>query len=113
MYRLSILSIFALGCGISDKTLLVDLDPDQIQKLCEDSTGGTYHCEMSGFTTDITVDASSCSEGMAVSSDCTATVGDWRACNDAYTAALEADACMMDGMPAECDPMMSCVGGGA
>lgn len=101
------------GCGISDGTLLSDLDADDLQKLCEETPEESFTCTGEGFEYTITFgdcDTSDTDGGGDVTwpASCTATVGDLRDCNEAYIEALRADPCTAD-VPAACDWMADCV----
>jgi len=101
--------VLAAGCGIPSSALIVDLTAEDMAKLCEDMVEETFTCEISGFSYDITFGGESCEGGNeGLTADCAATVGDWRACDDAWRAALTADPCATD-IPTECDPLMECV----
>ena len=110
MRHLSVLSLlFAVGCGVSDSTLLVDLSPEQITQLCAEQEDASYHCEQGGVSFDYDVDAKKCGTQTHVDDTCTATVGDYRACDAALRSALDEDPCAgLAAFPSECDWIPDC-----
>ncbi len=104
------LLVLAVGCGIPDSKKLSDLSEDEATQLCESIEPAEFTCDatVSGFEMSytITLGGDECSTD-GLSSDCEATVGDWRDCDAAWRAELEADACSAD-VPAECDALMAC-----
>lgn len=113
MHKFLPLLVLAVGCGIPDGKLLVDLTADDMTKLCESIEPATYTCEMTAYgyeiTYDITLGGDDCESGTdGLPDSCEATVGDWRDCDAAMRAAFEADPCTTD-MPSECDALFACV----
>ena len=100
--------LFLVGCGgISDNTLLVDLEPEERTALCEGVKEESWTCEVDGASSTISV-GENCEDGFAVTDDCTATVGDWRACDEAIRKAYNEDPCA--DFPAECGYIFECSG---
>jgi hypothetical protein len=103
------------ACGVPDATLLSDLTDEQAKSLClEDGAARTYSCEGEGFSYDITFgyeDESDCddADSSGYGKSCDATVGDARACADAWEADLQDDPCATD-TPAECTTLFKCIG---
>jgi hypothetical protein len=96
------LPLVLAGCGLSDGKLLRELAPDQVAALCGESDEATYACDQ----VTVTVGGSACLDQVHVDPACTATVGDWRDCDEALRAALDADPCA--DAPAECDWLAAC-----
>jgi len=76
------LALTAAACsGLDDETLLKDLDSGEISDLCSEVTTETKDC---GGGATASRDASKCSSSTSAMPDsCTATVGDFRTCNEA------------------------------
>ncbi len=102
--------VLAVGCGIPDSKKLADLSEDDVIALCESIEEAEYTCDdtVSGFEFSYTIafGGDDCSTD-GLSADCEATVGDWRDCDAAWRAVLDADPCSAE-VPAECDPIMEC-----
>lgn len=86
------------GCGIGDDVLLVDLSEDDVAKLCEGVEPETFVCE----PIEIAYDADGCADSLEVAEGCTATVGEWRTCDEASRAQLREDPCALE-TPPECE----------
>lgn len=108
--RGSMLAVLLLaGCGISDGTLLADLEPEERTELCTDGGEETFTCEMDGLSVESTFGSADCGEGVAVPDDCAATVGDYRDCDKEWRAALREDPCAAE-TPEACAPLFECLG---
>lgn len=114
MIRSALIFSFALlvGCGISDNTAIADLEEDDWTKLCEEVEFETFTCEAEGFSYDVSFGSEDCEAetdaDLDLADTCEATVGDWRACDEAYREALREDACTAD-LPSECSWMTDCI----
>ena len=114
--RSALLLSVLVGCGVPDATLLADVTDEQAVSLCEEAgEARTYTCEVEGYSVDITLgyeDIEDCQDEESYADDipegCEATVGDARACSDAYEEALKEDACVTE-MPSECDYFKDCI----
>lgn len=107
--RLSIttFSLF-LGCGISDKKAISDLDSKDWEKICKEYNDlDAFTCADSATTDMGTI----CEDAEETAVDCgDATVGDLRSCLDAMVDTLDADPCGLSDRPAECDWSDACGG---
>lgn len=113
MRNLMILSFLGLAaCGISDSTAVADLDNDDAQKICEEFDEREITCEVEGFEFTVTL-GGDCDDATIgdVPEGCTATVGDYRDCQEAYAALSDEEVCAADDVPAACEPLFaeSCV----
>ncbi len=111
MRNLLVLSLIALtACGVRDSKKLSELDEEQAQSLCEEVEERTVSCGDDSFSLEITVGGDCDAEYTAPPESCTATVGDQRACFDAY-ADLSDEALCAGELPAACEPLFdeSCV----
>lgn len=114
--RSALLLSVLVGCGVPDGTLLADVTDEQAVSLCEEAgEARTYTCEVEGMSYDITIgyeDIEDCKDEESYADDipegCEATVGDARACSDAWELLLEEDPCTTD-FPKECDYFEECV----
>jgi hypothetical protein len=94
------------GCGVSDNKLLADLDEGERERLCDNVKAETFACEGTAMTLDFSRDPESCLGELEVKEDCEATVGEWRACDEAYREVLREDPCAM--APEECEWTLGC-----
>ena len=101
------------GCGLPDRRPLVELDHRDVQELCGEPADASWTCEADGVVYDSVLDAERCVDEWELQGGCGATVGDWRACTEAYGAALDADPCLGDGLPDACAPVVDCLPVGA
>lgn len=99
-YLAVLITTLALGAcgggGPSDSTKLADLSNSEAQELCEESIGSrTITCSGTSITIETTQE--DCNEAGAgqdpIPAGCQATVGDFRACQDATDAATDAQLC--------------------
>ena len=121
MYKLMFIPLLALigtACGgVPDSAVVADLSDDDLLSLCEEygDSARSVTCSMDGmeFTMDIGYDSEEeCGEDIeAPPAGCTATVGDYRQCQDAFAAMSDDEICGMAGLPAECAAMMACIEG--
>lgn len=76
------LALTAAACsGIDDDTPLKDLDSSQVEELCSEVTPTSKDC---GNGVTVSTDPSKCRASTgSVPDSCTATVGDFRTCNEA------------------------------
>lgn len=111
MYKFLPLLVLAVGCGIPDSKKLADLSEDDAAKLCEGIEEAEYTCDMTVYGYEmsytITFGGEDC-DMTGTPTDCEATVGDWRDCDAAWRAVLDADPCSTE-VPSECDALMECV----
>lgn len=103
--------LFAVGCGVSDDTLLNEIEEGLWEKICKkataDSVDETITCE-DGTEIEVTaITAQQCVDAnkAAWDAECTATFGDWRTCRD-----FDLDPCDPDleGYAAACAPLNDC-----
>ena len=110
LWMLALLPMAA--CGISDGTLLVDLEPEDIDSLCEGTESEEFVCTKESSAGPISstypFSVGTCKQDLAVVDDCTATVGDWRSCDKTLRSALAEDPCAE--LPQECDWVLACSG---
>jgi hypothetical protein len=104
MRKLALLLL--VGCGISDNKLLADLDEGEPERLCDQVEPEAFACEGTALTLDFSRNPETCRGELAVTDDCEATVGDWRACDEAYREALREDPCAI--APEECEWTLGC-----
>jgi hypothetical protein len=112
MRNLTVLSLLALtACGVSSNAELSSLDQDQAQSLCEETEERTITCGDDTFSFEITLGGDCDAEYTAPPEGCTATVGDWRDCQDAYAALSDEEICEAEDVPAACDALFdeSCI----
>lgn len=114
MFSISIL-FNLIACGVPDATLLTDVTDEQAVLLCQEmGEVRTYTCEGDGFSYDLPFgyeDIEECDDEKAgdYPDGCDATVGEARACSDAYEAVLTDDPCSTE-TPDECDYFADCIG---
>jgi hypothetical protein len=120
-----IASLFALtllcGCGISDSTLIADIDESDAAKVCAEFAGydRIVTCTMGDYSYEINMGMGSEEDCVATwepaPAGCTATMGDIRDCMDAFAALSDDEICTMEATPPECAGMMdpSCMGDGS
>lgn len=103
-----LLPLLCAACGAS-KTPLVELDADQIEKICSDLQGErTYLCENEdGLLIQFTVGGDCVERNSALPADCGATVRDLRDCDEAQTKLYEEDPCATE-VPEPCAALDSC-----
>lgn len=116
-YRIASLMMltFLNGCGgISDDTLIADLTVDDAATVCEEFAEYDRSVTCGTGDTAVTIDmgmgtVEECTaEFEPAPAGCTATMGDVRACMDAFNALTDEDICAgTTGIPPECTAMMS------
>lgn len=110
------LSLLAACGGVSDNTLLSELDEDGVASVCEDvaTEPRTISCVTDYGTFDITLGSTveECiADFVAPPEGCQATVGDAKACFEALSGEglTDEEICNPDttvtGIPAECEPL--------
>lgn len=112
-----IASLFSLtllcGCGISDSTLIADLDAGDAEKVCAEFAGYARTVTCTFGTTEVEMEMGMGTEADCVAdfepapAGCTLTMGDLRSCMDAMDAMTDEEFCAMTEPPAECAAMMS------
>lgn len=86
--------LFLCSCGVSKKTLLIELDAEQLDKVCSGLQGErTYLCEKDGFFIEFTIGAGCIERNRDLPGDCTTTVGELEDCDEARHALYEEDPC--------------------
>lgn len=89
------------ACGISNGTELGSLDKEDAIKLCEEAEARTIECGEGDVTWTIELNGD-CSDAEAPPETCTATVGDWRDCVDAWDAMSDDEICAAESTPSAC-----------
>lgn len=99
---------FLCSCGLSKKTPLVELTPEQLDKVCKDLEGErTYICEEEGVFIQFTIGGDCVDRNSVLPEDCTATVRDLRDCDEARHALYEDNPCSTES-PDVCALIDSC-----
>ena len=112
MRNLIVLSLLALtACGVSDNAELSSLDQEQAQSLCEEIEERTITCGDETFSFEMTFGGDCDAEYTAPPEGCAATVGDYRACFDAYAELSDEEICEAEDVPAACEGLFdeSCI----
>ncbi len=117
MFRLTpLLAALLVGCGIPDETLMSELEEGDLESLCAElaDEDRSVTCTYDGF--EFTVDVSGSEEECVSDNDvsayegCDVTVGDVRACDEAWDTLSEEEICALEtGFPEACDPILECV----
>ena len=104
-----------LGCGIPDDMLMSDLTEQEVETLCGELSGDPREVTCSGDGYEITVEIggteAECIEdnSPAYYEGCDVTVGDMRACSDAWSAMSDEEICALSTeLPEECQPLLEC-----
>ena len=93
-----------VGCGVADGKLLSELSAEQAMSVCDEYAPRTIPCG-DEVEREVCVFGGTCEDAMAPSS-CMATVGDYRACQEAVEALSDAAFCDEAGAPIACDAVL-------
>lgn len=94
------------ACGLSNGTELGSLDQEDATKLCEEGEARTIECGEGEVTWTIELNGD-CDNAEVPPETCTATVGDWRDCSDAWAAMSDEEICAAESTPSECAPLFT------
>jgi hypothetical protein len=85
------------GCGPGEEDLLVELDDEDLSRLCEDlGAARTYRCEKDGVSIEFTLGEDCEAAYAALPTGCPATVEDARLCEEQRRASYDEDPCRTD-----------------
>ena len=103
--RLSLaIGFIFVGCTVPYRKLLSELNAEQAQSVCEEYAEREIICGDEG-SEETFYFGSEC-EKSEVSASCTATVGDYRACQEAVDLLSDQAFCDSEGFPGVCDPLL-------
>ena len=106
--RMMLLVVGLAACGIGDRTGVAELDADEARQLCEEYAPREVTCESEASSATLIL-GQGCGDTFLsdVPPSCLATVGDYRACREAYAGLSDAEICAADEPPSACAPLFS------
>lgn len=96
-----VMMLLLAACGIPDGTLLAELDAADATEVCSEYEPRTITCTEGDATWTREFATDCAGAGVDVPAGCPATVGDYRACEDAYRDMTDEQICA-DDLPAAC-----------
>lgn len=112
-----LLAALTVGCGVPDDVQMSELEESQVESLCEELDGDrsvTCTYDEVELTIEISTSTEECiaDYDSALYESCDATVGDMRACSDAWEALSDDEICSAEAdYPAECQFLLECAFG--
>ena len=111
-------TVFLLGCGVPNGLLMHELEPEDLDELCQELSAQQRDVVCTYDAASITVSLGESQAECLESHDpvwfesCSVTVGDVRACQEAMFALSDAEVCDLEmGLPESCAFMVDCAFG--